>query len=93
MDVSFYSFQARNKPIEPPKQQEKAPFFLPSVPVPSGQIIFESNALPADNGVTKLDNVPHNNKNLDTLSHFSQLLRSYAETENCESCYYLISSH
>ncbi|KMZ58759.1 putative WD-repeat protein [Zostera marina] len=74
--------KARNKPIEPPKQQEKAPFFLPSVPVPSGQIIFESNALPADNGVTKLDNVPHNNKNLDTLSHFSQLLRSYAETEN-----------
>ncbi|TVU08304.1 hypothetical protein EJB05_41704 [Eragrostis curvula] len=30
----------RNKPIEPPKKPEKAPFFLPSVPSLSGEILF-----------------------------------------------------
>nr|CAB3468533.1 unnamed protein product [Digitaria exilis] len=35
----------RNKPIEPPKKPEKAPFFLPSVPSLSGEILFEPPAM------------------------------------------------
>ena len=30
--VTFFIFQLRNKPKEPPKKPKAAPFFLPSVP-------------------------------------------------------------
>uniref|UniRef100_A0A0D9WSJ9 WDR36/Utp21 C-terminal domain-containing protein n=1 Tax=Leersia perrieri TaxID=77586 RepID=A0A0D9WSJ9_9ORYZ len=36
--------KVRNKPIDPPKKPEKAPFFLPTVPSLSGEILFEPAA-------------------------------------------------
>ncbi|KAL5974223.1 hypothetical protein ACLOJK_030886 [Asimina triloba] len=35
----------RNKPLEPPKKPEKAPFFLPSVPTPTGEILFKPGSV------------------------------------------------
>ncbi|KAH9805540.1 WD REPEATS REGION domain-containing protein [Citrus sinensis] len=39
--INLDIIKARNKPIEPPKKPEKAPFFLPSVPSLSGEILFK----------------------------------------------------
>ncbi|XP_054800257.1 uncharacterized protein LOC129304574 [Prosopis cineraria] len=43
--ISLDIIKARNKPIEPPKKPEKAPFFLPTVPSISGEILFEPSKL------------------------------------------------
>ncbi|KAA3471620.1 WD repeat-containing protein 36 isoform X3 [Gossypium australe] len=46
--INLDIIKVRNKPIEPPKKPEKAPFFLPSVPSLSGEILFtpsEANGL------------------------------------------------
>ncbi|GFP84289.1 U3 small nucleolar RNA-associated protein 21 homolog [Phtheirospermum japonicum] len=39
--INLDIIKARNKPIEPPKKPEKAPFFLPSIPSLSGEILFK----------------------------------------------------
>ncbi|KAK9931602.1 hypothetical protein M0R45_018874 [Rubus argutus] len=39
--INLDIIKARNKPIEPPKKPEKAPFFMPTVPSLSGEIIFK----------------------------------------------------
>ncbi|XP_027193066.1 uncharacterized protein [Cicer arietinum] len=39
--INLDIIKVRNKPIEPPKKPEKAPFFLPSVPLLSEEILFE----------------------------------------------------
>ncbi|KAL1539962.1 U3 small nucleolar RNA-associated protein 21 isoform X1 [Salvia divinorum] len=39
--INLDIIKARNKPIEPPKKPEKAPFFLPSIPSLSGEIVFK----------------------------------------------------
>ncbi|KAL0456169.1 UNVERIFIED_CONTAM: U3 small nucleolar RNA-associated protein 21 [Sesamum latifolium] len=45
--INLDIIKARNKPIEPPKKPEKAPFFLPSIPSLSGEILFKPRE-PAD---------------------------------------------
>jgi hypothetical protein len=72
----------RNKPIEPPKKPEKAPFFLPSVPTLSGEILFEPPAsLEADG--SNADDTSHKTM-ADLSSHFSRLLQSCEELKNCK---------
>ena len=74
--------QARNKPIEPPKKPEKAPFFLPSVPSLSGDIVFENN----DKGtmdkqkVNQVDLSGRTKIDVDLPSQFLQQLQSCADS-------------
>ncbi|KAL6603057.1 hypothetical protein ACP70R_043418 [Stipagrostis hirtigluma subsp. patula] len=72
--------KVRNKPIEPPKKPEKAPFFLPSVPSLSGEIMFEppASSKETESG-TKNENT---SKKMADLSHFSRLLQSCGEIKN-----------
>ncbi|XP_020672729.1 WD repeat-containing protein 36 [Dendrobium catenatum] len=75
--------KVRNKPIEPPKKPEKAPFFLPSVPSLSGEILFKSNEV--TNGKakdTEVQEPAQNFKKLDLSSPFCQLLQSCADTKD-----------
>ncbi|MBA0825656.1 hypothetical protein Goarm_010585, partial [Gossypium armourianum] len=70
----------RNKPIEPPKKPEKAPFFLPSVPSLSGEILFTPSEA---NGDVKGNDVEMNDRKLDMASSpFLQLLQSSTEIKN-----------
>ncbi|XP_042436743.1 WD repeat-containing protein 36-like isoform X3 [Zingiber officinale] len=71
--------KVRNKPIEPPKKPEKAPFFLPSVPTLSGQILFEPNS---EGTAGKDKENMKNKKGMPLSSHFILLLNSCAETKN-----------
>uniref|UniRef100_A0A0E0LDY3 Uncharacterized protein n=1 Tax=Oryza punctata TaxID=4537 RepID=A0A0E0LDY3_ORYPU len=72
--------KVRNKPIEPPKKPEKAPFFLPTVPSLSGEILFEpaANSKETDNSA---EGTSHK-KMADLSSHFSRLLQSCGDTKN-----------
>lgn len=72
--------KVRNKPIEPPKKPEKAPFFLPSVPSLSGEILFEPPASTKETDISTTKNTNH--KISELSSHFSQLLQSCGETKN-----------
>ncbi|CAL5381850.1 unnamed protein product [Camellia sinensis] len=75
--------KARNKPIEPPKKPEQAPFFLPSIPSLSGKILFkpiESANEEKDREAGKLEK---KQTRIDLVaSQFVQLLQSSADTEN-----------
>lgn len=72
----------RNKPIEPPKKPEKAPFFLPSTPSLSGEIQFKLNAVTnGDNDETKSQKL-RDTKLSDLSSHFIVLLQSCADTRD-----------
>ncbi|CAD6336090.1 unnamed protein product [Miscanthus lutarioriparius] len=72
--------KVRNKPIEPPKKPEKAPFFLPSVPSLSGEILFEPPASTKETDISTTKNTYH--KMSELSSHFSQLLQSCGETKD-----------
>lgn len=87
--MNLNNFQARNKPIEPPKKPEKAPFFLPSIPSLSGEISFKPSESTNDEDA---ENDREENKRRSDLppSQFQQLLQSSAEVGNCERP---ISSH
>ncbi|CAA7047088.1 unnamed protein product [Microthlaspi erraticum] len=76
--------KARNKPIEPPKKPEKAPFFLPSVPSLSGDIPFKPNESEADEeGREKKKDSKNIMKNFGSLeSPFSKLLKSSWDSKN-----------
>jgi U3 small nucleolar RNA-associated protein 21 len=81
--MSNSEIQVRNKPIEPPKKPEKAPFFLPSVPSLSGEILFE----PGKVSVTEKDGVDNekqkNRTRLDTpSSRFLYLLQSTKDSDS-----------
>lgn len=86
------NFQERNKPIEPPKKPEKAPFFLPTVPSISGEILFESSKLLEK----EKDETSHEAdifKRVDMPpSRFLYLLYSSAEGGNCKNLCNLILS-
>ncbi|CAA0393660.1 unnamed protein product [Arabidopsis thaliana] len=76
--INLDIIKARNKPIEPPKKPEKAPFFLPSIPSLSGDILFKANDSEAD-GENEENNKKDQNsmKNFDALeSPFSKHLKS-----------------
>uniref|UniRef100_A0A0E0HU36 Uncharacterized protein n=1 Tax=Oryza nivara TaxID=4536 RepID=A0A0E0HU36_ORYNI len=72
--------KVRNKPIEPPKKPEKAPFFLPTVPSLSGEILFEPAANSKETDSSTEDT--SHKKMADLSSHFSQLLQSCGDTKN-----------
>ena len=77
-------FKVQNKPVDPPKKPEKAPFFLPSVPSLSGEMLFEPPATASkeiDDNTT--DDTSHKKK-ADLSSHFCQLLQSCGELKNCK---------
>ncbi|KAJ1260095.1 hypothetical protein BS78_10G205900 [Paspalum vaginatum] len=73
--------KVRNKPIEPPKKPEKAPFFLPSVPSLSGEILFETPASTKETDSNTTELTSHK-KMAELSSYFSQLLQSCGETKN-----------
>ncbi|VAI93279.1 unnamed protein product [Triticum turgidum subsp. durum] len=72
--------KVRNKPIEPPKKPEQAPFFLPTVPSLSGEILFEPPSSKETDGNTTED-IGHK-KMADLSSYFSRLLQSCGELES-----------
>ncbi|BAU03010.1 uncharacterized protein HKW66_Vig0124930 [Vigna angularis] len=80
--INLDIIKVRNKPIEPPKKPEKAPFFLPSVPSLSGEILFESEKLSLkENDKTEVG------KQMKTISDMPQsrfvyLLQCSKETDN-----------
>ncbi|CAJ2665196.1 unnamed protein product [Trifolium pratense] len=81
--INLDIIKVRNKPIEPPKKPEKAPFFLPSVPSLSGEILFE----PGKVSVTEKDGVDSekqkNKTRLDTpSSRFLYLLQSTKDSNS-----------
>ena len=75
--------QIRNKPIEPPKKAEKAPFFLPSVPTLSGKIVFEPSDISSEKKIAEGDNSENRRSDL-PHSQFLQLLQSSAEKKSCK---------
>nr|XP_010911920.2 LOW QUALITY PROTEIN: WD repeat-containing protein 36 [Elaeis guineensis] len=72
----------RNKPVEPPKKPEKAPFFLPSIPSLSGEILFQPNVAAINQEKKQNNELMHNNKKIDLSSQFILLLQSCADTRN-----------
>jgi U3 small nucleolar RNA-associated protein 21 len=77
--------QARNKPVEPPKKPEKAPFFLPSIPSLSGEITFKTSTDASIEGSDdKSSDLSNDAKKNDLSSHFVKLLQKFAEEENCK---------
>lgn len=80
--VNLDIIKVRNKPIEPPKKPEKAPFFLPSIPSLSGEILFKPSEVAVDDNDIKSDEqVPHG-RILDLPSQFLQVLQSSSKTKN-----------
>ncbi|KAL5540737.1 hypothetical protein UlMin_044060, partial [Ulmus minor] len=79
--INLDIIKVRNKPIEPPKKPEKAPFFLPSVPSLSGEILFKPSE-PADDESKKDQLESHGKKTDIILSQFLQYLHSSAEMKN-----------
>ncbi|KAK8615208.1 hypothetical protein V6N13_068989 [Hibiscus sabdariffa] len=81
--INLDIIKVRNKPIEPPKKPEKAPFFLPSVPSLSGEILFTPSEANGYNDA-KGNEAENNNRKLEMLppSEFLQLLQSSAEIKN-----------
>lgn len=75
--INLDIIKIRNKPIEPPKKAEKAPFFLPSVPTLSGQIVFEPSEISSEKRVAEGDELENSRSDL-PQSQFLQLLQSSA---------------
>ncbi|RWR75205.1 U3 small nucleolar RNA-associated protein 21 [Cinnamomum micranthum f. kanehirae] len=80
--VNLDIIKVRNKPIEPPKKPEKAPFFLPSIPSLSGEILFKPSDIAVEEKVTESGELVHNRRDPDSLSQFLQLLQSSSKTKN-----------
>lgn len=80
--INLDIIKVRNKPIEPPKKPEKAPFFLPSVPSLSGEILFKPSE-PVDGEDIKPDKAESDKRKLDIpATQFLELLQSSSETKN-----------
>ncbi|KAF3783674.1 WD repeat-containing protein 36 [Nymphaea thermarum] len=95
--------KVRNKPVEPPKKPEKAPFFLPTIPSLQGEVSFKPNAVAAveENMNSEHSQLVHDKHQPALSSQFFQLLYSSSETKTCEcflqllffSCFfYLVES-
>lgn len=80
--INLDIIKVRNKPIEPPKKPEKAPFFLPSVPSLSGDIMYRPSE-EINEELTSRDAEPFSNQ-ITSLppSPFLQVLHSAAESKN-----------
>ncbi|KAA8515646.1 hypothetical protein F0562_018743 [Nyssa sinensis] len=81
--INLDIIKARNKPIEPPKKPEKAPFFLPSIPSLSGEILFTPSEPATEEKDTQADELEKSRRKSDLpTSQFLQLLQSSAEMKN-----------
>ncbi|XP_042482497.1 U3 small nucleolar RNA-associated protein 21 homolog isoform X2 [Macadamia integrifolia] len=81
--INLDIIKVRNKPIEPPKKPEKAPFFLPSVPSFSGDILFKPTGIAVEEKEKKDDEMESSKRIPDQqTSRFLQLLLSSAEMKN-----------
>lgn len=81
--INLDIIKARNKPIEPPKKPEKAPFFLPSIPSLSGDVVFKSKDESEDKpGESVLDTGKILEKSSLPSSEFERILKSSAELSN-----------
>ncbi|XP_077238613.1 transducin family protein / WD-40 repeat family protein [Tasmannia lanceolata] len=80
--VNLDIIKVRNKPIEPPKKPEKAPFFLPSIPSLSGEILFKPSDITTGEEKDTKNELGHNKRMPDLSSQFLQLLQSSAKTNN-----------
>ncbi|CAN6464470.1 unnamed protein product [Victoria cruziana] len=84
--VNLDIIKVRNKPVEPPKKPEKAPFFLPTVPSLSGEVSFKSNAFAAveENMISERSQLVHEKHKPALSSQFLQFLDSCSETMTFE---------
>ncbi|KAG9439404.1 hypothetical protein H6P81_019569 [Aristolochia fimbriata] len=72
----------RNKPIEPPKKPEKAPFFLPSIPSLSGDILFKPNEVASDQEDNTNDELTVFKRRADLSSPLLHLVESATEEKH-----------
>ncbi|KAJ6863712.1 transducin family protein [Populus alba x Populus x berolinensis] len=80
--INLDIIKVRNKPIEPPKKPEKTPFFLPSIPSLSGEILFKPSE-PVDGDDSKPDETESDRRKLDIPpTQFLELLQSSSEMKN-----------
>lgn len=81
--INLDIIKVRNKPIEPPKKPEKAPFFLPSLPSLSGDIMFKPSE-EAHEDSSKRDVEPYSKRRTTDSppSPFVQMLQSAVESKN-----------
>ncbi|PIN27151.1 WD repeat protein [Handroanthus impetiginosus] len=81
--INLDIIKARNKPIEPPKKPEKAPFFLPSIPSLSGEILFKPRESTEEEKNLEDGEAKKTREKTDiSLSQFLQLLQSSVEEKN-----------
>ncbi|KAK4424941.1 WD repeat-containing protein 36 [Sesamum alatum] len=81
--INLDIIKARNKPIEPPKKPEKAPFFLPSIPSLSGEILFKPSE-PAEDEKDSQSGEAQKTREKPAFpaSQFLQFLQSSAKDKN-----------
>ncbi|KAI3445057.1 hypothetical protein Pfo_001722 [Paulownia fortunei] len=78
--INLDIIKARNKPIEPPKKPEKAPFFLPSIPSLTGEILFKPRESAEEEKDSQAGETEKGQEKADIyVSQFLQYLRSSAE--------------
>lgn len=83
--INLDIIKARNKPIEPPKKPEKAPFFLPSIPSLSGDIVFKPRESAEGDKDSQADETENTRTKADIpTSEFLQFLQRSAEENNCK---------
>ncbi|XAR54384.1 hypothetical protein NMG60_11029486 [Bertholletia excelsa] len=81
--INLDIIKARNKPIEPPKKPEKAPFFLPSIPALSGEIIFQPSESTHEGKGEKTNEIKKSQRQVDAVaSQFVQLLQLSTDTKS-----------
>ncbi|ERN12564.1 hypothetical protein AMTR_s00025p00209980 [Amborella trichopoda] len=84
--INLDLIKIRNKPIEPPKKPEKAPFFLPSLPSLSGDVSFKPSSIDNSTSEKGTENDkglsrPYSKWEHESSTLFVQLLHSCSETK------------
>jgi U3 small nucleolar RNA-associated protein 21 len=87
--VKLDIIKMRNKPIEPPKKLEKAPFFLPTLPTLSGDVTFTGLTEAAKDKKGKVKSLVVSRDGGEETP-FLSLLRSSSESGDCKcKCFWL----
>ncbi|CAK9147531.1 unnamed protein product [Ilex paraguariensis] len=81
--INLDIIKIRNKPIEPPKKPEKAPFFLPSIPSLSGEISFKPSESSNEEKDAVADQLEKSRSRTNLpVSQLMQLLQTSADMKN-----------
>ncbi|XP_073271083.1 U3 small nucleolar RNA-associated protein 21 homolog [Primulina huaijiensis] len=82
--INLDVIKARNKPIEPPKKPEKAPFFLPTIPSLSGEILFKTRESSGEEKHSQAGETDSSREEKTDISEsqFLQALQTLSEEEN-----------